>query len=78
MKRCSDCNIEMIENVKISGQHPFEVGVDGRSDIYVHIPTGEKGSFLGIKYDQEAREKLLARMCPNCGKIELYVNIKKN
>ena len=78
MKRCSACNIEMIENVKISGQHPFEVGVDGRSDIYVHIPTGEKGSFLGIKYDQEVREKLLARMCPNCGKIELYVNIKKN
>lgn len=74
MKKCSDCNVEMIDNCKIEGQHPFEVGVDGRTDISIHIPTGEKGSFLGLKYDKVNKVKPLARICPNCGKVEFYVN----
>ena len=75
MKKCSECNVNMMENLKIEGQHPFEVGPDGRTDLSIHIPTGEKGSFLGIKFDKEKRVKPLARICPKCGKIELYVDI---
>ena len=47
MKKCNDCNIEMIDNCIVEGQHPFEVGMDGRTDISIHIPTNEKGNFLG-------------------------------
>lgn len=77
MKKCNDCNVEMIENAKIEGQHPFEVGVDGRTDISIHIPTGEQGSFLGIKFNKENILKPLARVCPKCGKVELYVDVDK-
>ena len=73
MKKCNECNIEMIDNCIIEGQHPFELGVDGQTDISVHIPTNEKGSFLGIKYDKQLELQLKARVCPNCGKVETYV-----
>ena len=72
MKKCSDCNVEMIEGCKIEGQHPFELGADGRTDISIHVPTGEKSKFFGITYDVTNRHELKARMCPKCGKIELY------
>ena len=74
MKKCNDCNVEMIENCIIEGQHPFELGVDGRTDISLHIPTNEQGSFLGIKYEKQKELPLKARVCPKCGKVELYVN----
>ncbi|MBR1376409.1 MAG: hypothetical protein IJ565_01145 [Bacilli bacterium] len=74
MKKCNDCNVEMIDNCIIEGQHPFELGVDGASEISIHIPTDEKGSFLGFKYDKVKEIKLKARICPKCGKIELYIN----
>ena len=43
MKLCNDCNIEMIDNCTIEGQHPFELGVDGKTDISIHIPINEEG-----------------------------------
>ena len=75
MKKCSECNIDMINNCVIEGQHPFELGVDGRTDISIHVPTNEKGSFLGIKYDKTFDLNLKARVCPKCGKVELYVDL---
>ena len=78
MKKCNECNVEMLENCIVQGQHPFEIGIDGQSDISVHIPTNEKGSFLGIKYNKEIELPLRARICPNCGKAEMYVNWNEN
>lgn len=72
MKKCLDCNFYMRE-ASIDGQHPFEIGVDGKTDIHVHIPTGEKGSFLGMEIDKTITKELKARVCPKCGKVELYV-----
>ena len=56
MKKCLDCNFYMRE-ASIDGQHPFEIGVDGKTDIHVHIPTGEKGSFLGMEIDKTIKEE---------------------
>ena len=67
MKRCSDCNIEMIENITIDGQHPFELGANGRSDIRILVPGD---GLLGKIYFPKAR------LCPKCGKLELYVPIE--
>lgn len=76
MKKCNECNVEMIDNCIIKGKHPFEVGMDGESRISIYIPTNEEGDFLGIKYNKTSKLNLKARVCPNCGKVEFYVNLK--
>ena len=77
MKKCSDCNVEMLENCTIDAQHTFDLGVDGESEIYVHIPTNEKASFFGFKYDKEIEKEVKVRVCPKCGKVEMYIDINK-
>ena len=73
MKKCNDCNVEMIEGVEVFGQQHFEIGPESQSTIYLNIPTGKK--FLG--FDRTTRVEPLARICPKCGKVELYVNIEE-
>lgn len=73
MKKCTECNVEMVEDVKISSQLHVEVGPSSQSTIYLNIPTGKK--FLG--FDRTTRVEPLARICPKCGKVELYVNIEE-
>ena len=77
MKKCSECNIEMIDNCTIEGQHPFEVGADGRTDISIHIPTNKKINFLGLELDNKEEKELKARVCPKCGKVEFYIDPKE-
>lgn len=77
MKECCNCNTEMIDDCIIEGQHPFEIGVDGRTDISLHIPTNEQGEFLGIKYDKVKKIPIRAMACPKCGKIELYARLNE-
>ena len=74
MKKCNDCNCDMIGNCLISGKHPFEVGIDQRVDISLNIPTGRKSSFLGIPYEVSDSYALKARVCPKFGKIELFAD----
>jgi len=64
MKKCSECNIDMIENIEIEGQHPFELGMDGQSKLRVLIPRKVFSKMIPIK----------SRICPQCGKVELYIN----
>ena len=72
--KCSECDMEMIDNCKLEGQHPFELGVDGRSDISLHVPTGEtKVNFLGMEYEGMNSFNLKARVCPKCRKVEFYI-----
>jgi hypothetical protein len=73
MKKCNECNIEMIENASVSGELMHEIGHDAKSRIFINIPTGRKTSFLGLNIDETIRETLKARVCPNCGKVEMYV-----
>lgn len=78
MKKCNECNCDMIDNCSIKGKHPFEIDVKERVDLSIHIPTGEKRSFLGIPYDVSNQFGLKARICPKCGKIELYAELNNN
>ena len=77
MKQCRDRNCDMLENCSISGKHPFEVDFKQRVDIAVNIPTGEKTSFLGIPYEKSNRYSPKARVCPQCGRIELYADFSQ-
>lgn len=80
MKKCSDCNVEMI-NSEISGQHPFEIGVDGESDLYVRLSKGKKevkGLFGKTRVINDYIEyQVKSRTCPKCGKVELYIDLEK-
>ncbi len=75
MKKCSECNTIMIDNCRIEGQHPFELGADGKTNIFLQIPTGKKGNFLGLEFESEKKENLKARFCPKCGKVEFYIDV---
>lgn len=78
MKKCNDCGIEMIEDAEITGQHPFEIGVDGSSDIFISFVNGKKEvtNLFGKTKEKKiyCESKLKARICPNCGKVEMYIN----
>ncbi len=79
MKKCKDCNVEMIEDAKITGQHPFEIGVDGLSNIFISFVNGKKEvtNIFGKTKEKEIRcnKELKARICPKCGKVEFYINM---
>ena len=73
MRKCNNCNIEMLEG-KLFGKPRF---MDMDHDIdkfYFNVKTGENTNFLGIKYDETKQINLNACVCPKCGKVDLYVN----
>ena len=73
MKVCRDCNVEMMEATYYG--YPRFIDMDHEIDRFeIRIKTGEKKSFLGIKYDSVIKAKLKARVCPNCGKVENYID----
>lgn len=77
MKKCSDCNCEMIDDCPITGKHPYVSDFRQRVDISVSIPTGQKNSFPGIPCEAADRCELKARVCPKCGKVELYADLSQ-
>lgn len=65
MKQCEDCKVDMLDDIEIKGQHPFEIGIDGESRIRAVVKG--KGIFSNII-------EVKSRVCPKCGKIELYID----
>ena len=82
MKECENCKVEMKENVEIIGKHPFQLGVDSISTIYVSYNDGVKevkGMFGKVKEEENyCDSEVKARVCPKCGKVELYVDLTQN
>ncbi len=73
MKKCKDCNVEMIDG-SLYGEPMF---MDMEHDIdkfYVDIKTGDTTNFFGLKIDNPKRLELKVKVCPKCGKVELYIN----
>lgn len=78
MKKCKNCNVEMVD-AEISGQHPLEIGIDSQTVLYVNFSKGKeevKGLFGKTKIvENYDRKEIKAKLCPECGKIELYVDL---
>lgn len=73
MRKCSDCNVEMIVG-SLYGEPRF-IDMDHEIDkFYVHVKTGKQKKFLGLKIDETKRSDLDVKVCPKCGKIEMYIN----
>lgn len=74
MKKCNECNCDMIEDCFIKARPTYDVDVRKSIRISVYVPTGETGSFLGIPYNDGNQYEIKARVCPKCGKIELFAD----
>lgn len=70
--KCEKCNVEMIDG-SLYGKPRF-IDIDHDIDkFYVSIKTGKKTSVLGLLVDETKKIKLNVKVCPNCGKVEMYV-----
>ena len=75
MKICSDCNSQMIENVNL---HTNYVGGAKREEqIFVSYKDERKPtqSIFGFETSYNVVQRVKARVCPNCGKVEFYIDL---
>ena len=71
--KCEKCNVEMIDG-GLYGKPRF-IDIDHDIDkFYVSIKTGKKTSVLGLEVDETKKIKLNVKVCPKCGKVEMYVS----
>ena len=63
MKKCNECNVEMIEDTNLHTD--YVGGVSFEEQIYLSYTNG-KAITCRVK----------ARVCPSCGKVELFVDNK--
>lgn len=64
MKKCVSCDVEMIDNCDIADSNNSFL----RTYISICSPENEFPNY----------ETLKARICPKCGKIELYIELNEN
>ena len=73
MKKCSDCNIEMVEDTSLHTNHIG--GVKYEEQIYLDYKDDENGFKMPFSSKKISINRVKARICPNCGKVELYVDL---
>lgn len=76
MKKCNDCNIEMIENTNLHTD--YVGGIDYEEQIYIDYTHGEKPVKSLFGAGNRVIKRVKARICPKCGKVELYVDLENN
>ena len=76
MKRCNDCNVEMIEKTNLHTD--YVGGVKFEEQIYVDYADEINGTKMLFSNDKISVRRLKARVCPKCGKVELYVDLIEN
>ena len=78
MKKCENCNIEMIENTNLHTD--YVGGVTYEEQIYLSYVNGTTISknIFGKEREKEnnVTKRVKARVCPNCGKVELFVELE--
>ena len=71
--KCEKCNVEMIDG-SLYGKPRF-IDIDHDIDkFYISIKTSKKTSVLGLEVDETKKIKLNVKVCPKCGKVEMYVS----
>ena len=68
MKKCSECNVDMIEELGIRADE--ELSIDNRFRLYI---TSNPKDYFGTRLSEEVK----CRVCPKCGKLELYIDPKE-
>ena len=74
MKKCNDCNIMMIDETNLHTD--FVGGVSFDEQIYLTYDDEENGNKPLFSSKKISTKRVKARVCPKCGKVELYVDLK--
>ncbi len=76
MVKCERCNVEMIEETNLHTDYVGGVSFEEQIYLtYVNGKTVSKGLFGKEKErDNNTTKRVKARVCSNCGKIELFVD----
>ena len=76
MKKCNECNVDMIEDTNLHTD--YVGGVSFEEQIYLSYVKGTKNvtNIFGKEKekDNDVTERVKARVCPVCGKLELFVS----
>ena len=75
MKKCSDCNETMIEEASIHTDYVGGTSFEER--IYLDYADEENGTKMLFSKQKISKKQIKARVCPKCGKVELYVSINE-
>ena len=71
--KCEKFNFEMIDCILYLMTRFIVIDHD-IDKFYVSIKTGKKTSVLGLEVDETKKIKLNVKVCPKCGKVEMYVS----
>lgn len=76
MKKCKDCNVEMIE---CSSLHTNYVGgVKFEEQIFLDYEDEKNGINMLFNNKKMSKKRVKARVCLSCGLVELYVDLNSN
>lgn len=75
MKKCSECNIEMINGESLHTD--YVGGASFEEQIFVDYVDEENGTKMLFGNKKYSKKRINARVCPKCGKVELYVDLNK-
>ena len=67
MKKCSDCNIDMVEQTNLHTD--YVGGVKFEEQIYLDYEDEENGTKPLFSNTKKKKKRLKARVCPKCGKV---------
>ncbi len=73
MKKCGDCNVEMINGESLHTN--YVGGVSYEEQIYLEYEDNINGSSRLFDNKKYSTKRIKARICPSCGKVELYVDL---
>lgn len=75
MKKCNDCNVEMIEDTNLHTD--YVGGYDFETRLYLTFDDEENGSKMLFSDKKISTKQVKARVCPTCGKVELYLDLEE-
>lgn len=73
MKKCNDCNIEMVEGLNLHTDYVGGASMEDR--IYIEYYDEKYGTTTLFSNKKTSIRRVKGRVCPTCGKVELYVDI---
>jgi ssDNA-binding Zn-finger/Zn-ribbon topoisomerase 1 len=75
MKKCSDCNVEMIEKTNLHTDYVGGTRIE--EEIYLDYADEENGFNVLFSNEKKSIRRVKARLCPQCGKVELFVDLNE-